>query len=125
MKMQWPEERRVKMLRPFFLPPGSSFGVWSHSPSPIPCLARRLPGGVGDRAPCGAAKWAQLLIYPPRLERSGLLAGPCISVGNLAEIYCPILAGRGLWEGKKKNVLFEAIKHKMNPISLQSKNRYV
>lgn len=26
---------------------------------------------------------------------------------------------------KKKNVLFEAIKHKMNPISLQSKNHYV
>lgn len=72
----------MKMLRPFFLPPGSSFGVWSHSPSPIPCLARRLPGGVGDRAPCGAAKWAQLLIYPPRLERSGLLAGGELGLGT-------------------------------------------
>lgn len=82
-----------------FLPPGSSFGVWSHSPSPILCLAQRLPGGIGDRAPRGTAKWLQLLIYPPRLEHSGLLAGLSISVRNLAEIYRSILAGCGLWEG--------------------------
>lgn len=30
-----------------FLPPGSSFGVWSHSSSPILCLARRLPVVLG------------------------------------------------------------------------------
>lgn len=114
-------EKQVQI--PFFLPPGSPFGVWSHSPSPILCLALRLPGGVGDRALCRIAKQVQLLVYSPCLEHSGLLAGSSSSVETFAEIYCPVLAGCRLWE--VKNVLFEAIKYKRDPISLQGKNHYV
>lgn len=74
----------------------------------MPRLALRPIDGVEDRTLCGVAKWVQLLVYCPRLEHRGLLAGLSILVKTFAEIYRPVPAGCGLWEGKK--CPFEAIK---------------
>lgn len=91
------EERQVQMFRLNFLLI-RWLSSWSPSPIPVP----RLSGGVGGRAtPGGVAKQVQGLIFSPRPEHSGLLAGPSISVETFAEIYRPVPAGYGLREGKK------------------------